>query len=232
MKSIVFDTGPIISLVTNNILWILEPLKKKFGGEFYITKNVKYELIDRALNTKKFEFEAHQVYQYIKKGILKIIDNKEIDMTAEKLLNLSNTAFKARGNFMKLIQTAEAEALAADAVLDAKAVVIDERTARMIFESPLQLKKMLGKNLETNVEYYKKNIQDIKNILKDVQIIRSTELVTIAYKLGLFDDLIFKRSELVRNPKKRLLDSVLWAVKLRGCSVSSKEIQDVVHSEA
>ena len=43
MRSIIFDTGPIISLVTNNMLWLLEPLKKQFKGEFYITKSVKKE---------------------------------------------------------------------------------------------------------------------------------------------------------------------------------------------
>ena len=58
MKSIVFDTGPIISLTLNNLLWIIEPLHDRFGGEFYITKAVYKELIDRPLSTKKYKFEA------------------------------------------------------------------------------------------------------------------------------------------------------------------------------
>ena len=70
MRSIVFDTGPIISLTTNNLLWLLEPLKKKYKGHFHITSDVKRELIDRPLQTKKFKFEALQVMHIIKKGIL------------------------------------------------------------------------------------------------------------------------------------------------------------------
>ena len=61
MKSLIFDAGPIISLATNNLLWILEPLKNKFDGKFYLTDAVKRELVDRPLETKKFKFEAIQV---------------------------------------------------------------------------------------------------------------------------------------------------------------------------
>ena len=58
MKCLVFDSGPIISLTTNNLLWILEPLKNKFKGRFVITEGVRKELIDKPLTTKKFKFEA------------------------------------------------------------------------------------------------------------------------------------------------------------------------------
>ena len=54
MKSLVFDAGPIISLTMNNLLWLLDPLKVNFKGEFYIPMAVKGELVDRPLTTKKF----------------------------------------------------------------------------------------------------------------------------------------------------------------------------------
>ena len=54
MKSLVFDSGPIISLATNNLLWVLEPLKNKFNGKFFITQAVKGEIVERPLETKKF----------------------------------------------------------------------------------------------------------------------------------------------------------------------------------
>ena len=41
MKSLVFDTGSVISLVMNNLLWTLKPLKKQYGGDFFIPKGVK-----------------------------------------------------------------------------------------------------------------------------------------------------------------------------------------------
>jgi hypothetical protein len=231
MRSIVFDTGPLISLVTNNLLWILKPLKERFKGEFYITPSVKKELIDKAFLTKRFELEAFQVSQYIRKGILKIIDNKEIKQTTKKLMDLGNHSFRARGEYIKIIHDAEVEALAADAVINANAVVIDERTARLLLENSPKLTQLMEKRLEAKVIPNKENIKQFKKILKDVQIIRSTELVTIAYKIGLLDRYLIEKSKLIKNPKKRLLDAALWAVKIRGCSISSKEIKQIIELE-
>jgi hypothetical protein len=68
IDSLVFDSGPIISLSTNNLLWILPKIKEKFDGEFLITPAVKRECVTRPLETKKFKFEALQVLRQIEKG--------------------------------------------------------------------------------------------------------------------------------------------------------------------
>lgn len=230
-KSIIFDTGPIISLVTNNLLWILEPLKNKFNGEFYITHSVKRELVDKALSTKRFEFEALQICHLLNKGIIKIIDNQRIEELSKKLLNLANQSFKARGNYLNIVSGAEIEALAADSILDSETTVIDERTVRLLLENPQKLADLMEKKLHCKVIQDKENISNFRNLLKNVQIIRSTELVTVAYKLGFLNDYLIK-AEMIRNPKKRLLDSLLWAVKVRGASISGKEIKKIVELEA
>lgn len=231
MRSLIFDTGPIISLVTNNLIWILEPLKKRFKGEFYITPSVKKELIDKALLTKRFEFEALQISQLLKRNILKIIDNKDIARLSKKLLNLANHSFKARGNWIKIVSKAEIEALATDAVLDSEAAVIDERTIRLLLENSPNLTNLMEKRLRCAVQPNKPNIKEFKKLLENVQIIRSTELVAVAYRLGLLNDYIVEKSDLVKNPKKRLLDAALWAVKVRGCSISGKEIKEILKLE-
>ncbi len=71
--SIVFDTGPLISLSTNNLLWILPKIKESFQGDFIITPAVKRECVTRPLETKKFKFEALQVLRQIEKQTLTII---------------------------------------------------------------------------------------------------------------------------------------------------------------
>ena len=73
-----FDTGPVISLVTNNLLWVLEPLREHYDGEFFITPAVKHELIDKALMTRRFEFEALQVSQMLRKGVFKVRESAQI----------------------------------------------------------------------------------------------------------------------------------------------------------
>ena len=55
-KVLFFDAGPIISLVMSRMWWVLPKLKKEFGGTFYITPAVKFELVERPLQTKRFAF--------------------------------------------------------------------------------------------------------------------------------------------------------------------------------
>ena len=74
-KSLFFDTGPIISLVMSRLIWILPKLKEKFQGNFYITPAVKYELVDRPIGVKRFEFEALQTMKLINDGVLEIYDD-------------------------------------------------------------------------------------------------------------------------------------------------------------
>jgi len=231
-RSIVFDTGPIISLVTNNLLWVLEPLKRRFGGKFYITPAVKRELIDKAISTKRFEFEALQIFSLLKKGILEIAENSQIQILSKKLLDLANHSFKARGSWIRIVSDAEIETLAADAVLNSDASVIDERTIRLLLENSPSLTNLMEIRLHCKVQPNKDNIKEFKKQLNNVRIIRSTELIVVAYKLGLLDEYSAEKSDMIKNPDKMLLDAALWALKIRGCSISSEEIQQIVELEA
>src|SRR3990172_9184650 len=98
MKSLLFDSGPIISLTMNNLLWLLEPLKKRFRGEFYITEDVRAELVERPLRIKKFEFEAVQVARVIGQGILSIASSPDVT----ELVRLANSCFKCRGTWLRI----------------------------------------------------------------------------------------------------------------------------------
>ena len=54
MKYLIFDAGPIINFAMNGSLDILRKLKQNFDGEFLITKEVKYEIIDHPQSIKKY----------------------------------------------------------------------------------------------------------------------------------------------------------------------------------
>lgn len=231
-KTLLFDTGPIISLVTNNMLWLLEPLEKQFKGDFYITENVKKELIDKALKTKRFEYEALQLIQAIRNDFLTVLEpNKEIKNLTNELLKSGNHSFKTSGNWMNILQDAEVETLAAASILNSSAVVIDERTIRVFLENSRELTHLLELRLHQKVIPNLENIKKFKNTLSIIKIIRSVELITIAYKIGLFKDYLPDKNNLISDPKSRLLDAALWAVKVRGCSVSGKEIDQIIKLE-
>lgn len=228
MKSLIFDAGPVISLAMNNLLWILEPLKKKFGGKFYITEAVRKEIVDRPLETKKFKFEAIQVEKLIENGVLEVIDNDFIREKTPSLLNTANEIFKAYGNYIKIVHYAEISVIAASISLNASAIVIDEKTTRFLMENPKVIVEILKKTLHTPISISESNLKEFNAIVKDVKAIRSIELVTMAYEHGLLDNYITK----LPDARKNLLESVLWGVKLNGCAVSKEEIGQIVRIEA
>ncbi len=227
MKSMVFDTGPVISLTVNNLLWLLEPLKKRFGGEFYIPKAVERELITKSLETKRFKFEALQVLEQVNKGVLTIIDKPEIKRNTLHLLELANNCFSAHNNHINILHFTETEALATALHLKSSALVVDERTCRVLVENPRELIKILGKKLHTDININKNNLNAFLKEVRKARLIRSVELITVAYELGLLNRYMAR----IPEPRKTLLESVLWGVKLNGCAVSDKEIGEILRLE-
>ncbi len=227
MKVIVFDTGPIISLTTNNLLGLLKNLKEKYRGSFYITNSIRKELIERPLKTKKFKFEALQVLRGIRTGVLEIYSSDELRKKTFHLLDLANRCFMVKGEYVRIVHFAEISGIAATLLNDAEAFVVDERNTRLLIEDPKKLQEILGRRLHTKVDVDKGSLNEFSKLVKGVKLIRSVELVTIAYEKGLLDKYIVD----VPSPRKTLLEAVLWGVKLNGCSVSEREIRDIVGIE-
>lgn len=231
-KKIVFDTGPIITLAINNLLWLLEDLKNSFNGEFYITPKVKEELIDKPIHTKKFRFEAIQLLPLITNGILKIYDSNTLGSLSEQILSLSNSSYEAKNNWMKILHPAETEVVAAAIEMNADAIVIDETTTRYLIENPEKIISRLNRKLHTHITLNKVNIKKLQDLFKGINVIRSFELSLIGYELGLFDKYVDDDSaKLVPDLKREVLIGVLWALKLNGCSVKNEDIDDAVSLE-
>ena len=222
-----FDTGPIISLTTNNLLGLLTNLKEKYKGSFYITNSIRRELIERPLETKKFKFEALQVIRCVGANVLEVFDSKELRKKTLHLLDLANKCFKADGRAIQIAHYAEISGVAAAVLNNAEAFVVDERNTRMLIEDPIRLKKILSRKLHRGISIDKNNLNDFSKITKGVKLIRSVELVSVAYELKLLDKYLVN----VPNPKRTLLEAVLWGVKLNGCSVSEREITEIVRTE-
>jgi len=232
MKTMVFDAGPIISLVMNNLLWILEPLQKKFGGYFYITEAVKKEITDIPLQSKKFKFEALQVQQYLSNGVINVIPDYKIEAHTKRLIEAANHSFVAHNHFIQIVHNGEISVLAASCFLEADATVMDERTSRELVERPNILADVLSKKLHTPVKINKTNLNLFKENLSAIKIIRSFELATIAFESGLLDKYLEQDEEKsVPHLRKTLLEGVLWGIKLNGCAVARSEIDEIISVE-
>ena len=105
--------------------------------------------------------------------------------------------------------------------LKSDALVVDERTTRVLVENPEGLAEVLSKKMHTPVKINHRNLERFKKWLGSLKVLRSVELGVAAYELGLLDK--YKIED-----KKDVLYAYLWAVKLRGCSVSENEIDDVL----
>ena len=81
--------------------------------------------------------------------------------------------------------------------------------------------------MHTSIKVNKSNLKRFRAETKNLKIIRSVELVTIAYELGLLDKFILN----IPEPRKTLIEGLLWGVKLNGCAVSRNEIDNIIKLE-
>jgi len=225
MKSLVFDTSTIITLAMNNLLWMLEPLKKQFKGMFYISSSVRREIIDNPLESKKFRFEAMQVRSEIAKGNMALYDDTSFASDVKETELIVNHIFYARGNPITILQMGEIGALVLAEKIKADALVVDERSTRLIVESPKLLQKILHDRLHTNVTIDGKNLRLFQDRFGKLMVLRSVELAVIAYEIGVLD-----RYATQKGKGRDVLEAVLWGMKLRGCSVSEDEIEEIVEA--
>ena len=104
---------------------------------------------------------------------------------------------------------------------------------RDLIENPRLIEKRLRRKLHTNVQTNKENIRKIEKKLKNLRVIRSFELVKIAFELGYLDKyMLEEEKEVVPNLKRAVLEGVLWAIKLSGCSVRGEDIIEVLKNSS
>ncbi len=229
-RSLVFDAGSVISLATNNLLWLLPPLKERFGGSFIITRSVESEIVTKPMQTKKFKFEAIQIRHLIATGTIEVVDSPEVEGIAAHLLNLANNLFMCKGQAIHIVHAGEMESLATVIHAKASALVIDERTTRQLIEDPRQIARRMRIKLHKPVHTSKQHENMLSYELKNVNVIRSIELVCVAYEIGLLDHYLENLSD-EHQGRKDLLEAVLWGMKLNGCSVSQEEIEEIIGIE-
>ncbi len=218
-KYLIFDSGSIINITQNCLVSMFRDLGTAFQGEFLVTPAVIYETTEHPMKIKRFEWGAIRIQNLIDEELIRpfqdeeICSYKDLKTKTQEVLNLVNNALFSEGKAVHLIEAGEAECLALSIILAKKgiesAVVIDERTARMVCENPENLREIMESKLETKIEMKKENFK----IFQDIKVLRSTEMVYMAFKKGIIDT------------DKKKLEAMLYALKFGGCSVSEKEIE-------
>ncbi|MFH1310889.1 MAG: hypothetical protein ABIH65_00605 [Nanoarchaeota archaeon] len=221
-KALILDSGVLISFSMNGLTELIKKLKGIFSGKFLITADVKKEIIDTPIKIKKFELEALKIKKLLDEGVLEMpgslgINDSEVAKKTAEIINFSDNCFIGDGRNIRLLDIGEASCLALSRILKEKGIknilAVDERTTRMLVENHKNLRRFLEKKIDVKITVNSKNV----NFFRDFNVIRSPELAYIAYKKGLVD--------LIDG--NTVLDALLYALKFKGASISSDEIEEI-----
>ena len=221
MKALIFDSGPLINLSMNGLLYLLEDLKKSFDGKFIITSEVKFETIDKPIGIHRFELGALEIKRLLDLGIIELpsslgISEELISSKTSGLMEIANKSLQLNGNWINIVSPAEISCLALSAILSEKnietMIAIDERTTRTLCENPESLENLMENKLHQNLDKSNKDLEVFHNF----KFIRSSEIVYVAYKKGL-----------LRLEGKKALEAALYATKFKGSSISFEEIDEL-----
>lgn len=222
MKIIIFDSSTLINFALNGILDILINLKKNFKGKFLITSQIKYETIDHPRQIKKFELGSLKIKQLLDQGIIELpesigISSQEIEVKIREIMTIANHAYSFEGNWMEIIHEGEASCIALSLLASKRgienAIAIDERTTRILLEKPENLHQIFETKIHAKIFHKEKSTEQWGNIT----IMRSAELLYIAYKKNLID-----------IEDSLLLEALLYGVKYKGCAITEEEIRELL----
>jgi len=217
--NIVVDSSSLITLSSSCLIKTLKNLSESKGLVFTIPESVYYESVKRPMNVKRFELNAVRIRDAVDEGYLKV--QKATPNMREKIIKLSkiteNLCF-SEGKQIRLIDLGEAEALALLKETESRALMIDERTTRMLIEEPQNIRDFLEKRHRKKITLNQQALTEFREYTKGIRVMRSVELIALAYDNDGF------KGELRRS--KQALEAALYSAKFAGCAVSFEEIKE------
>ena len=221
-KCVVCDSSSLISLANACFLPLLAELRKNLGADFIIGESVKHECIDHPLEMKSHTLPAIRIKLALNNGIIKAVSPTNIGRRTDDVLWVANNIFFSRESHIRIMHKGEAETLALAIELGLENVLIDERTSRMLIESPETMAKHIGSEFNRNVRINEKYLERFRDMTERLNLFRSSELLIMAYEHGYFK----KFGELEDDA----IEAALYGIKFAGCSISFEEIEEYVRS--
>lgn len=214
----VVDSSSLISLSASCLMDIMKGLCKELKMRLIISKAVLNESIKNPLKIRRFELSAFRINKGILDGWLEVKElSREEQHFAKEIMETANGCFLSKHGYLKIIHLGESETLALGKSINAKGIVIDERTTRMIIEEPEKLRRLLQKRHGEKVIMNEKKVKFFKKNFRKQIIVRSSELIALAYERGLLEKAL--------GENKEVLKAALYSLKYNGCSLSSGEIE-------
>ena len=144
------------------------------------------------------------------------ISDEMIQKEARELMEIANHSVMVGGKWINIVSEAEISCLALSNKLSEKGIAnviaIDERTTRVLCESPENMERMMSEKMHRRVSVDENKLKTFSKY----KFIRSPEIVYAAYKKGL-----------VEMEGKKVLEAMLYATKFKGASISFEEIDEL-----
>ncbi|MCW1296384.1 MAG: hypothetical protein OH319_01750 [Candidatus Parvarchaeota archaeon] len=227
-KIIVLDSSTIISLSVNCLLHSLSQLKERTGVNFLIPPWVEDETVKTAVNSIRFRLEGIRIINEIGRNTIQVMGNRIVRNDAINILNLANNMFYAWNSPLRIIQKGEAEVLALCKFVGGSYIGCDEKTMRLIIENPENMRRILESKLHTEVIVNRKNLARFREIANGINVLRSADIVAIAFDMGVFDDYLSSCKDYLETSRSDFVKGFLWALRYSGCSISESEINDYI----
>lgn len=215
-SSVVCDSSSLISLTDTGLLGALMMLRKEIKGEFIITEGVIDESINTPIKKPEYAFSAVRIKRALKSGAFRI--GKYEKNTYDEIMRVTNNMFYTDRPF-HLVNHGEAEMLAAAIDNGVGFVLMDERTTRMLIESPLELKRHIENEFRIRININDALFRRFKEMTSGINVIRSSEILALAKSKGYFR----KFGDIENDAYK----AALYALKFNGCSISFEEIEEL-----
>jgi predicted nucleic acid-binding protein len=216
-NSLVCDSSSLISLAQSCFLDVIPFLNQRMYGSFIYPKMVRVESIERPISAKNHALRALRLREYEESNIIKFLD-LDVDKDTKEIMSMANHIFETKNKAIRIVDEGEAAQIALAIRLNIKNLVIDERTTRTLLEAPFKLKEHLERESRKPVNINQKLFNSFLDKVGKFNIIRSSELIILAYEYGYFDK--------YGNEKEIALESSLFTLKFSGCSLSYEEIND------
>lgn len=220
-NSIVCDSSALISLTDSCFIGVFYELSRSLEGHFLIPKSVEEECVTTPMHSKEHALHAIRIKQAINDGVLKVVEH-ELSDESHDLSWIANNIFFMNEKPIKLLHKGETEMLALAHELGVKNVLIDERTTRMLAESPERLKRHLEDEFKHAIAVNEEFMERFSHYIQGMNFFRSTELLIAAYERGFFRG--------YAGMEKEALLASLYSLKSYGCAISFGEIQSFIGS--
>lgn len=219
---ILCDSSALISLGDSCLDSLLYFLHERFHLRFIIPPEVEQEIITRPISSglHQYYFSALKMQKALEDGVLVKTAVGESSLT-QQFLQAANHLFFLKGQPLQLLHPGEAGMLAIAQQLGVSTLLIDERTTRMLVEAPFRMKAHLEEEFGIHVMVNKSNLDRFAELTRDMQILRSSEMLILGYENGFLNH--FSRP-------RDALEAALYKVKFTGCSIGFEEIKEFLKS--